>query len=187
MKIDRITEVTHHLLQPHLHPGMRAIDATVGNGQDSCFLARHLGSEGHLLGFDIQETALAETRQRLNEQAPRARVDLQFSCHSKMAEHAAAHSIDLIVFNLGYLPGADHQLTTTIETTLKALDASLELLKPKGLLSIVVYPGHPEGEREASGIKDWLSGLVGKQTVASYRLQDRPTAPYLLQLQKKPE
>ena len=35
-------------------------------------------------------------------------------------------------------------MTTRAETTLMAVDAALSLLKPEGLLTVCVYPGHGE-------------------------------------------
>lgn len=51
----------------------------------------------------------------------------------------------LVAFNLGYLPGGDKTLTTQSDTTLKALEAAKGILMDGGLISLVVYVGHPGG------------------------------------------
>jgi Putative rRNA methylase len=51
----------------------------------------------------------------------------------------------LVAFNLGYLPGVDKTLITMPHTTEMALKASSKLLDSKGLISIIVYAGHPGG------------------------------------------
>lgn len=51
----------------------------------------------------------------------------------------------LIAFNLGYLPGGDKTVITTSKTTLLALEAAERILMPGGLISMVVYIGHPGG------------------------------------------
>lgn len=51
----------------------------------------------------------------------------------------------LVAFNLGYLPGGEKQVITRSETTLLALEAAKRILAPGGLISIVVYLGHPGG------------------------------------------
>lgn len=51
----------------------------------------------------------------------------------------------LVCFNLGYLPWTDKAVMTTPETTMAALQAGLECLKPGGVLSVISYVGH-EGE-----------------------------------------
>ena len=51
----------------------------------------------------------------------------------------------MICFNLGYLPGSEHskELTATRkETTVKALNAAVKIIKTKGLISIMAYIGH---------------------------------------------
>lgn len=51
----------------------------------------------------------------------------------------------LVAFNLGYLPGGDKEITTQTETTLLALEAAGRIIEPGGLISAVVYVGHPKG------------------------------------------
>jgi len=51
----------------------------------------------------------------------------------------------LVAFNLGYLPGGDKKIITGSETTSLALEAAKRILMPRGLISIVVYVGHPGG------------------------------------------
>jgi hypothetical protein len=61
-----------------------------------------------------------------------------------------------VVFNLGYLPGGEKSITTSAESTLGALDAALELLRPGGIISLLVYVGHAGGEEEHRAILHWL-------------------------------
>lgn len=51
----------------------------------------------------------------------------------------------LVAFNLGYLPCGDKATITKSETTLQALEAAKRILTPGGLISLVVYVGHPGG------------------------------------------
>ncbi|MBA0816393.1 hypothetical protein Gohar_001059, partial [Gossypium harknessii] len=51
----------------------------------------------------------------------------------------------LVAFNLGYLPGGDKGIITTSKTTLLALEVSKKMLILGGLISLVVYVGHPGG------------------------------------------
>ncbi|PQQ18647.1 uncharacterized protein Pyn_28263 [Prunus yedoensis var. nudiflora] len=53
--------------------------------------------------------------------------------------------IRLVAFNLGYLPGGDKPIITESETTLKALEVAKSIVVPGGLISLVVYVGHPGG------------------------------------------
>lgn len=64
-----------------------------------------------------------------------------------------------VMFNLGYLPGGDHALTTQSETTLPALEAALKLIRHGGIVSIMVYTGHAGGKEEAEHVLSWVRGL----------------------------
>ena len=57
----------HELVRRVLWPGDLAVDATVGNGQDTLFLADCVGPTGRVVGFDIQRAALDATLKRLRE------------------------------------------------------------------------------------------------------------------------
>ena len=47
--------------------GAFVIDATVGNGYDTVYLAGKVGETGREYGFDVQMEAIGATRARLNE------------------------------------------------------------------------------------------------------------------------
>ena len=48
-----------------LAAGDTAIDATVGNGFDTCFLAKTVGKDGKVIGYDVQLQAIEATKERL--------------------------------------------------------------------------------------------------------------------------
>ena len=91
-----------------------------------------------------------------------------------------------IVFNLGWLPGGDHSVTTQWETTRKALDQALELLLPGGVLVVCAYPGHPEGARELSELIAYFSVLSNKAYNVLHQrfLNASPGAPECFIIQK---
>jgi hypothetical protein len=66
------------------------------------------------------------------------------------------------VFNLGWLPGGDHAITTRCETTRAAVESALGLLKSGGILTVCAYPGHPEGDREREMLKEFFSSLSNR-------------------------
>lgn len=68
----RATELAHLFLRQAVKPGALVVDATVGNGYDTLFLAELVEASGHVFGFDIQEAALEL------EDRPRGRVELEF-------------------------------------------------------------------------------------------------------------
>ncbi len=82
------------------------------------------------------------------------RATLIHAGHERISEFISEPA-DAIVFNLGWLPGAQHGITTRVETTLSAVDQALEALAPDGVMTICIYPGHEEGARERDALIDW--------------------------------
>ena len=54
MKLERILPFSKTLIKEHIKQDSIVIDATCGNGNDTLFLAQV--SNGHVFGFDIQDT-----------------------------------------------------------------------------------------------------------------------------------
>lgn len=150
------------ILRAVLAPGDRAIDATMGNGYDTALLCSLVGPEGRVYAFDVQPAALEATRRRLAEEGIAGQAELFLLGHEHMRE-AVGEPVKAIVFNLGWLPGGDHRITTLTETTLPAIQQALALLMPMGVLVICVYPGHPEGEREQEMVTRLLSSLSPRE------------------------
>ncbi len=157
-RLPRTTELAHTLAGARLRPGDLAVDATVGNGHDTVFLAGAVGPGGRVLGFDVQAEALRATRQRLEAAGLADRVTLFEQCHSRLGETVEA-GIRVAMFNLGYLPGGDKGRVTLAGTTLAALEAARSRLAPGGLITVIVYPGQPGGEVEAAEVEAWAREL----------------------------
>lgn len=152
----------HAVLSSLLTTGDIAIDATVGNGHDTLFLAEQVGATGKVYGFDIQETALDTAHRRLEEAGLAARVSLYHAGHEAMAvvlPQGVAGRVKGVMFNLGYLPGGEKQRITAVSTTLAALEQARSLLGPGGAISVLAYTGHPGGRDEAEAVKGWASAL----------------------------
>ncbi|HSM40559.1 MAG TPA: class I SAM-dependent methyltransferase [Afifellaceae bacterium] len=185
----RATDLAHLMMERTLRPGDVAVDATAGNGHDTLFLAELVGPTGWVIGLDIQQAALDEAARRT---ADLKQVTLLKAGHERLAEQIAAlfpeaGSCPLagVMFNLGYLPGGDKQVTTRAETTIAALDQALALLKPGGLVSLVLYPGHPEGAGEAEAVRVHAEGLPDSFTVSRYRrVNTRRPAPELVAIER---
>ncbi len=141
-----------------IREGDTVVDATMGNGKDTLFLCDLVGGSGHVYAFDVQAEAVERTRERVREAGFEPRTTLLLAGHETMAEHVKA-PVQAVMFNLGWLPGAEHIVTTRTETTLKAVSAALELIAPGGIVTVCVYPGHEEGTRELKALKEYVSGL----------------------------
>ena len=145
-------------LKQILQPGDRAIDATMGNGHDTCMLAELVGSAGHVDAFDIQPQALEKTREALLEKELLDRVSLFGDGHQTIPEHVE-QKVKACCFNLGWLPGGDKSVTTRWETTKTAVEAALKLLEKGGVVTVCAYPGHDAGDEERRQLMDLLAGL----------------------------
>ena len=119
-------------------PGL-CIDATCGNGGDTAFLCRLAGKEGRVLGFDIQPEAIASTRQNLARKGLAA--ELHCDSHANLLQYVQPGTVDAVMFNFGWLPGADHGVFSHAQSSILALEAALEALRPGGVLSAILYSG----------------------------------------------
>lgn len=147
----------HRVLRDVIVPGSVVIDATIGNGWDTALMARLVGAEGMVYGFDIQPIALEVTKTRLTNVA--AQVRLMLTGHEEMlqmVEKEHQGKVKAVTFNLGYLPGGDRDITTQVETTKRAIEQARRLLAPDGVITIVCYR-HAEGQRELDSVRAQLS------------------------------
>ena len=159
----RLTTVAHAAIAEALEPGALAVDATAGNGHDTLFLANTVGPGGRVFAFDVQARAIEATRHRLNEAGVSDRVELVLAGHEAMATQLPeeAHGqIAAVMFNLGYLPGADHATTTSTETTTAALEAAVALLAPAAVMTVMAYRGHAAGLPESEAVARHCEALA---------------------------
>jgi tRNA1(Val) A37 N6-methylase TrmN6 len=184
----RPTDLAHQLVGQTLRAGDLAIDATVGNGHDTLMLAERVGESGRVLAFDVQAAAIEAARARIVAAGFDRRVEFHHASHARMAETVAPAAAAAIMFNLGYLPGGDHRLTTHAEETTRALDAAASCMKPGALLTIVCYPGHAAGATEAAAVESMLTAWsVAGWRVAKYAmLGTRSPAPFLIAASSPP-
>jgi len=183
-----LTAQAHTLILQHLNTGGIAIDATVGNGYDTLFLAQQVGKTGKVFGFDIQQPAIESTQARLNNEDCSNSTQLFHTSHNNMTQSIPANfhrKINVIMFNLGYLPGSDKSIITETESTLNALNQSIQLLTKSGLLTIVAYPGHSGGKSETDAINQWQAQLPSAQfSIKTIYSSEKETAPRLYTIQK---
>ena len=145
----------------YLKAGDTAIDATMGNGFDTIFLAEKLANIGQIYAFDVQQQALDATSSRLKSKALN-NCYLIHDSHEKVLDYLEKDSVNNIrctMFNLGYLPSSDKAHQTSIDPTLKALDSCLSILDSPGIISVIAYTGHPGGREETEAVKAWANNL----------------------------
>jgi len=182
--IPRAIELSHLLLARAVRPGDTVIDATAGLGRDTCFLAALVGEQGQVWAFDIQEEACQATRAALAAQGLAARVQVICDDHARVNAYAIP-PVAAAIFNLGWLPGSDHILTSG-PSTLAAFAAVWDTLASGGALVAVCYPGHEAGQAEYAAIQEWLSALPPTQVEAlQITFPRHEEAPVVLLLEKR--
>lgn len=176
-------ELARDRVSQSIELGDTVIDATTGNGHDTLWLAQAVGSTGTVYAFDLQRSAIARARDRLVSKKIINKTSFLNTCHSEMVNRLPSNTnAKAIVFNLGYLPEGDKSIVTKPNTTISALNQSLSILKPKGIISIVIYPGHPGGNSESAGISNWAQKIdktIFKTEFVS-NPSGNPKSPYLL-------
>ena len=154
-----VLHFTHSLLRQQLREGDSALDGTAGNGHDTLLLAQCVGQSGRVYAFDIQQAALDATACRLREAGIGADTVSLICCSHEYLERHVPAGIRAAVFNFGYLPRGDKNITTTAEGSLKAARSALGLLSEGGLLLMVLYSGHPAGKAETAALSQWAAAL----------------------------
>jgi len=160
-----------------------AVDATLGNGNDTLFLSNLL-HRGKVYAFDIQAIAIERFKKTIDERNIK-NVILINDGHENILNYVK-EAPKAIMFNLGYLPGGDEKIITRPDTTLKALSDSLKILRPGGVITLVVYTGHLGGAEEGILIDEFIKKLDPKiYSVMQIKFANRDEkAPYLIVIEK---
>lgn len=131
-----------------------AIDGTLGNGHDTDFLKDNFK---RVYSFEIQEEPCNSYREKGLDN-----VKVINASHHLFKDYVK-EEVNCIMYNLGYLPKGDKEVTTLRETSLKSIEEGLEILASGGIMTICIYVGHNEGKEEESCIIDFLKTLDKKK------------------------
>ena len=176
----RPLEMAHDFLAQVITQEDIVVDATMGNGHDTLFLAK-LAKQ--VYAFDIQEQALEKTSQRLQE-AGLTNAELILQGHETVDQFVT--KVKAAIFNLGYLPSADKSIITQPQTTIEALDKLCQMLAKGGRIAIMIYYGHEGGDIERDAVMDFVSQLPQQEYTATiYRtLNQINNPPFLVMIEK---
>ena len=185
MKLQRVLQYAQHLLKDSVEEGDTVVDATAGNGHDTLFLAQLVGDNGQVYAFDVQKSAVDATLHRLLDNGLEHRALVLHTGHEEIAKHVQK-PVAAAIFNLGYLPGSDHDIITKPNTTIQAIQALLDLLKVGGIIVLVIYHGHEGGKEERDAVIDYVSKLPQKFVhVLRYEfLNQQNDPPFIIALEK---
>lgn len=168
--------ITEYFINTYIHPGSIAVDATAGNGNDTLKLCKAVTQTGKVYAFDIQNIALHETENKLKSENFR-NFELICDSHSNLDSYVK-DTVDAVIFNLGYLPGGDHNLQTKYDTTITAIEKSLDILSDSGFISVTVYYGKNSGCEEKEVVMEYLRNINHKKyTVLTCDFHNRPNNP----------
>lgn len=178
MKKINTTSLAHSFFAEHLKERKLVVDATVGHGFDTMFLCESVGKEGKVIGFDIQEMALNSAKERLENAGFLERVELIYDSHTNMEHYIQKETVDGMMFNFGYLPKGDHNICTKPDTSVKAIELGLSLLKKGGIMTLCIYHGKDTGYEERDTILSYLETIPHREyTVLVTNLYNRPNDP----------
>lgn len=189
VRVPRLTEQAHEIMNLVVKPGDIVIDATAGNGHDTLFLAELVGEHGTVFAFDVQADALQRTADRLSKGNHTNATLLQHD-HAEMNQYIPEEHhghIAAAMFNLGYLPGGDRSMVTKAESSLTAIRASLKFIRPGGIVTVLAYPGHSGGDDETKSVRRLINDLSVTDFETSVRTSATAseTAPLLFVIERR--
>lgn len=176
--VGNISDLSHYIIKSFISNKEIAIDATLGNGYDSDFLSENFKK---VYSFDIQEEACDKYKEKNIKN-----VEVINDSHH-LFENYIKENVDCIMYNLGFLPGGNKEITTMHTTSLLSIESGLNILNSGGIMSICIYRGHNEGKIEETCILEYLKGLpknkFGVMTHAYLNRQEN--SPLLVVIEKK--
>ncbi|WP_143315363.1 class I SAM-dependent methyltransferase [Clostridium sp. HBUAS56017] len=145
-----ISVLAHYIIKEFLENKLVAIDGTLGNGYDTDFLSEHFNK---VYAFDIQKSACENYIMK-----GKSNVSVINDSHHLLNEYVK-EEVNCIIYNLGFLPGGDKNITTEHNTSLESIKKGLKLLSSGGIIAISIYTGHNEGKKEETCILEYLQRL----------------------------
>ena len=116
--VSDVSNIYHNIITSFIENKNIAIDATLGNGHDCDFLSELFKK---VYAFDIQEEAVNSYKSKNKEN-----VEVILGSHENFETYIKEENVDCIVYNLGYLPGNNKEVTTVAHSTLKSIEIGLE-------------------------------------------------------------
>lgn len=165
-------------------PGDTVVDATMETGTIRCFCAGSSEKTDVFMPSMFSGRLSPAPGPGLSRPYAGACTLLQAG-HETMERHVEGQP-SAVMFNLGWLPGAAHGVTTKVETTLAARPGGAAADHAGGIVTLCMYPGHEEGDRERMALVSWAKALpVRSFSVLHHVFPNAPDrTPQLLLIQK---
>jgi len=179
-----ISAYIHEILVEKIPKGGFCIDATCGHGNDTLFLSQCVGVNGKVAAIDIQSEAIESTCTLLQKNGI-YNVQVFLNDHKNIDVYAQENTADAIMFNLGYLPGGDHFIATSPESTIPSVEKGLRILKTGGVMSICVYSGADSGFVEKNTLMQYFKTIDYNKYIVRihdfYNLPNNPPLPVFIE------
>lgn len=175
--LKKVVEIAHDYLLKDIKKTDIAIDFTCGSGNDTKFLCDYVA---YVYSYDIQEEPIMEAKELCKGYQ---NVEFHHKSHFYFDEDVT--SFDKGIFNLGYYPKGDKEITTDGNEVIETLKKALQCLNSNGKIMIVCYPGFEKGLNESNLVEAFTSTLSSKEyDVYSFKLLNRKHAPYIIGIDK---
>lgn len=160
-----------------------ALDLTLGNGKDTVLIKEIIAPE-KIFAFDIQEEAINKSKEYLKNYG---NIEYIHDSHLYFDKYIKDVNIDVAIFNLGYLPGGDHNITTDYKVVIATIDKLLLKLSENGMIILTLYPGHREGMKEKINIEEYLSKMQQRNfNILKYEfLNQKNNPPFVITIGKR--
>lgn len=146
------------LIENYIKKASVAIDMTCGNGIDSKLILDSFDIK-KLYCFDIQQQALDNTKNLLKNYR---NYEIILDNHKNFDKYIK-ENVDFAIYNLGYLPRGDKEITTNYIDVEESLNKLLNKLNKNAVIIITFYPGHLSGKIESKEVLTFLKKLNQKQ------------------------
>lgn len=151
-----LTEICHKKIYEWVSnkKNIFSIDATCGNGNDTLFLSKISKT---VFSFDIQNIAIDRSKKLLVDNNLQSNVLFFNESHSDLLKFIPNDKINIVMYNLGWLPKSDKSCVTKAETTLQSLTSLKKILAKENIVSVLSYRGHDGGNDEFIAVENFLS------------------------------
>lgn len=142
-----------------------------------------------VITFDVQETALESTKKRLQKAGLEHMVQLVHDSHANLSAYLSTYAnatgakpekaeqmvvsptpikapqrvvqpvVCAAMYNFGYLPGSDHSINTSAESSLASINSLLPYMLRGGVIALHCYTGQPGGSEELQSISTLVNAL----------------------------
>ena len=170
MSFYQITDTVKKLLLDNVKEKNISVDFTLGRGNDTIFLSENFN---YVYSFDLQKECIDDFELKNIQN-----VKLILDSHENVDKYI--DGFDCGMYNLGYLPGSNKEITTNAESTLISLYKAVNILNIGGFISIVLYIGHNQGKRESQEVLEFCSRLDNKRFNVNLLNKNNPPSLVLI-------